>query len=640
MRPPRRTAFANAESEVPHLYSLLYPPPHLPGQAADAARHRGVSLVQTLYLSRSGGCPLAIEATASLVAGVLLDHSVQLIGQTFGGDARGDARATFNLNLRQTLSLCVIRLVNSLADALQSGKFARSIASIAEKELNLPQWLVEFRHRATHEDLPSIEVCREAVGTSLTWLQSHYWAPTLRGIQTRRERRELAAVSASVASTSAQADQPLPGRQLRGSPESSRAGDLEGARAGLLPILASYKRLSKETAKDHSLKGRGREQLEAIFRELDDWLARWGAAVHDHAGKSADEPPSTAAEVLLSLLLTPGVGFVPLSKLKRPQRGSPQLSGVLQAVWTPLIDHLDSRIPGFAGSLLNAMGAVFAGARTVDTNSQLIETDDSYARTLQAWMVHLLGSSSGPRAKTIARTLLMAILRPPIDGTLPDERAARTLRLLEDLWPLCASSDFVEAQGDMAQLQRLLDTARRLYGPSARANGKRKQITSAESTSAESEVNASELSVQADSESAGVPHTIKRLRGSPLPSSTLLQRMEERYAALLRGSDADEGSQAGGDDGALASASESSERDGGSESESDRETDAGTVDVPDDEYEDVALPPGWSAPKLVAPEAEDAATTAVWAPTPIGCFKGRVPDFLGLDAAHTTEVRT
>ena len=48
-----------------------------------------------------------------------------------------------------------------LVDPLQLGAYARSIASIAT-QLGLPPWLVELRHAATHEDLPSIELLRQA----------------------------------------------------------------------------------------------------------------------------------------------------------------------------------------------------------------------------------------------------------------------------------------------------------------------------------------------------------------------------------------------------------------------------------------------------------------------------------------------
>lgn len=64
------------------------------------------------------------------------------------------------LYLRQSYASALIRLVNGLVDPLQLGAYARSIASIAS-QLGLPLWLVELRHAATHEDLPSLELLRE-----------------------------------------------------------------------------------------------------------------------------------------------------------------------------------------------------------------------------------------------------------------------------------------------------------------------------------------------------------------------------------------------------------------------------------------------------------------------------------------------
>ena len=65
------------------------------------------------------------------------------------------------LSLRQSYAAAIIRLVNGLVDPLQLGAYARSIASIA-MQLGIPSWLVELRHAATHEDLPSLEILREA----------------------------------------------------------------------------------------------------------------------------------------------------------------------------------------------------------------------------------------------------------------------------------------------------------------------------------------------------------------------------------------------------------------------------------------------------------------------------------------------
>ena len=86
--------------------------------------------------------------------------------QTGNGDDSGGATArlavpTFTLSIRQGYATALIRLVNGLVDPLQQGVYARSIAGIAA-QIGLPQWLVELRHAATHEDLPSLEVLREA----------------------------------------------------------------------------------------------------------------------------------------------------------------------------------------------------------------------------------------------------------------------------------------------------------------------------------------------------------------------------------------------------------------------------------------------------------------------------------------------
>jgi ribosomal biogenesis protein LAS1 len=66
-----------------------------------------------------------------------------------------------SLYLRQAYAAAIIRLVNGFVDPLQYGAYARSIASIAH-QLGLPQWLVELRHASTHEELPSLELLREA----------------------------------------------------------------------------------------------------------------------------------------------------------------------------------------------------------------------------------------------------------------------------------------------------------------------------------------------------------------------------------------------------------------------------------------------------------------------------------------------
>ena len=90
--------------------------------------------------------PHALESVLALLAAMIADNGQQ---------------CTSHLSIRQSYANAITRLVNGLVEPLQLGTYARSIASIAA-QLGLPSWLVELRHAATHEDLPSIDLLREA----------------------------------------------------------------------------------------------------------------------------------------------------------------------------------------------------------------------------------------------------------------------------------------------------------------------------------------------------------------------------------------------------------------------------------------------------------------------------------------------
>lgn len=103
--------------------------------------------------------PHALDSTLSILTAIVQDLDSQ--------------SSSSYLHIRHSYASAIIRLVNGLVDPLQLGTYARSIASIAA-QLNLPAWFVELRHSATHEDLPSIEVLRQAardVSTKVTELK-------------------------------------------------------------------------------------------------------------------------------------------------------------------------------------------------------------------------------------------------------------------------------------------------------------------------------------------------------------------------------------------------------------------------------------------------------------------------------------
>jgi hypothetical protein len=92
-----------------------------------------------------------------------LPHALESIHGLLVAILQDNPRYTLfsSLQLRQSYATAIIRLVNGLVDPLQLGAYARSIASIAA-QLGLPGWLVELRHAATHENLPSLGLLREA----------------------------------------------------------------------------------------------------------------------------------------------------------------------------------------------------------------------------------------------------------------------------------------------------------------------------------------------------------------------------------------------------------------------------------------------------------------------------------------------
>jgi ribosomal biogenesis protein LAS1 len=91
--------------------------------------------------------PHALESLLSILVAVQQDNA-------------SGTGSSCSLSLRQSYATALIRLVNGLVDPLQAGTYARSILSIAA-QIGLPTWLVELRHAATHEDLPSLELLRD-----------------------------------------------------------------------------------------------------------------------------------------------------------------------------------------------------------------------------------------------------------------------------------------------------------------------------------------------------------------------------------------------------------------------------------------------------------------------------------------------
>ena len=67
--------------------------------------------------------------------------------------------------------------MTGLTDARQVSAYKQSMQKLAES-IGLPISFVDIRHQATHHDLPSLVVLRQATNRALAWLWDHFWIKT------------------------------------------------------------------------------------------------------------------------------------------------------------------------------------------------------------------------------------------------------------------------------------------------------------------------------------------------------------------------------------------------------------------------------------------------------------------------------
>ncbi|KDQ54841.1 hypothetical protein JAAARDRAFT_209051 [Jaapia argillacea MUCL 33604] len=346
MRLPRRVPWTSI-TELEQVCSWIYSDENDLAQLGSAARRLSAWRVSTVL-------PHALESALAILVVILQDK-------------KQENRSS--LSLRQSYATAIIRLVNGLVDPLQRGVYARSIASIAT-QLGLPAWLVELRHAATHEDLPSLEVLREAARESMSWLLQNYFLPTLNPASTPTS--QLAPLSP------------------------------------LAPFLKSYKSLAKLLSRDATLKYRYKHEFAKTLRDIERWISEakvaadgamgefgWGAPgnVEETATDAGEEDVRErwAMERLCDALLQKG-GLVPVSKKKRvasDDSGLPPVSSI--NIWRPLLDHLRT----FHPSLLSVLASRIVLFLTTDTPldgepNGLPSSDLSHGMVLARWMVWLV----------------------------------------------------------------------------------------------------------------------------------------------------------------------------------------------------------------------------------------------------------
>ncbi|CAL5227892.1 g10933 [Coccomyxa viridis] len=137
--------------------------------SADTAQLRR-ALKQVSAWEARGKLPLGADMTAAIQRMRLRDPALTSPEQ----QACQRLSAEQESMLRMQYALAIIRLVNGISDSAQKGTVAKSVANLAETA-GLPRILVDIRHEASHNELPSLALLRLGAATALAWLSQSYW---------------------------------------------------------------------------------------------------------------------------------------------------------------------------------------------------------------------------------------------------------------------------------------------------------------------------------------------------------------------------------------------------------------------------------------------------------------------------------
>jgi hypothetical protein len=149
-----------------------------------------------------GRVPMAVEATAEII---------QL-------NIQGSPSSYLQ---RLAISMVLVRLVNGISGNLQKGVYAKSVADLAQS-VGLPRILVDLRHEATHNNLPSLNILSIAADQALEWLEEHYW--NAQEQQLRSQSKQIEEILARILELSIKSSQPEAIGTTKGGGEDKRRG--------------------------------------------------------------------------------------------------------------------------------------------------------------------------------------------------------------------------------------------------------------------------------------------------------------------------------------------------------------------------------------------------------------------------------
>ena len=136
--------------------------------------------------AEGGRLPHSVEISAALASALLQDATAHDLDDAAaaaycGYGYHGRPPSASELSLRMAYSSTVVRATNGLADAsvinrgLKKPGYGVSVAALCER-IGIPGWVVDMRHDAAHNELPSLPSLRLASKTLLGYLGDKYWS--------------------------------------------------------------------------------------------------------------------------------------------------------------------------------------------------------------------------------------------------------------------------------------------------------------------------------------------------------------------------------------------------------------------------------------------------------------------------------
>ena len=172
---PTNSTVMNVEEALKRVEVWKYRIPHLPHSVESTA-----ALVAVLWRHKQQQSSLRViaEQTPAKCAVMLMDSTV---------DAHSMEAPTDD-TLRLAYAAAIVRTINGLVDVYQQSRaVATSVANLATTRLGLPGWLVDVRHAATHNQLPTLPVLHLAAVTLLQYLRASYWEAALTQFHSRKQ---------------------------------------------------------------------------------------------------------------------------------------------------------------------------------------------------------------------------------------------------------------------------------------------------------------------------------------------------------------------------------------------------------------------------------------------------------------------